>query len=113
MWNIKKYLTIISFTILFTIIGVLYFQNKSYKYENRRLQEESISAQQTISKQNAELKRKELDIENYKKQKPMIEKEIVTKYEYIIKKEKDNTCQNELNNMKRLLETFSNTVKRS
>lgn len=113
MWSIKKYITIISFTILFTIIAFLYLQNKSYKCENRRLQEEAIVSHQTISKQNAELKRKELDLENYKKQKPIIEKEIVTIYKDIIKIEKDNSCENQLLNYNNLLKTFSDRNKRS
>lgn len=108
MWSIKNYITIISFTILFSVIIFLYLQNRSYKCENKRLQREAIQYEQTLNIQNEEIKRKELDLENFKKQKPKIEKEIITKYEYIIKpqKEKDYTCENELNNIKKLLETF-------
>ena len=98
MWSIKQYITVISFTVLFTIIVFLYLQNRSYKCENKRLINEKTLYEQTLKIQNEEIKRKELDLEKYKNQKPKIEKEIVTKYEYVYKtqKEKDYSCENEI-----------------
>lgn len=97
---IEKILAII-FAVLFLITVVVCFV---FGWQKSKLETKVVNLEATIFIQNEAIKKNELDLKNFKAKQPLIDKQIEIKYEKVIIK--DETCEQERQSIKNLLEIF-------
>lgn len=104
--GIMKYINFGIIVSLLTLLAYLYFCNRNLESRNDELSKKLHNNQAVLELQTKQIEQQKIDIEKYKKQKPIIQEKIITKY-----KDKvvyDNTCESKLKAYERLLETFKN-----
>lgn len=97
---IEKILAL-TFAVLFLIAATLAFV---FNWQKNKLGAKVVNLEATIFIQNEAIKKNELDLKNFKAKQPFIDKQIETKYEKVIIK--DETCEQERQSIKNLLEIF-------
>ena len=76
-------------------------------YEKNKLKDTIISTlNNSIEKNNELIKSLEIDVENYKKQKPIIREKIITKYKTI--QAKDTECESQIKAVDESMSAFFN-----
>lgn len=96
---------IIGFLIFSVLVGFLYDYIKAKTIISEK-EAQIVLLSQAIEEQNKSINKLELDISNYKKQKPKIVEKIVEKYKTI--KVKDNSCESYLNSIYEAQQLFFN-----